>query len=120
MRDTALHRAGTFPRADVVAEALHAVEGQTFCPYKGLAFYYDVGDAHGAAWSYRAPFQEMARVADLMSFEPHKATITIDGEKLDPARGQNVVAHGPDPNLSVDEIGGIEFVELATSAQRRA
>src|SRR5262249_37883419 len=33
------------PRADVVAEALQAVEGQTFCPYKGLASYYDIGGA---------------------------------------------------------------------------
>jgi hypothetical protein len=31
-------------RADVVSEALHPAEGQTFCPYKGLASYYDIGD----------------------------------------------------------------------------
>jgi uncharacterized protein (DUF427 family) len=35
----------TVPRADVVDDALHPVEGQTFCPYKGLASSYDVGDA---------------------------------------------------------------------------
>jgi len=28
------------PRADIDGDALHAVEGQTFCPYKGLASYY--------------------------------------------------------------------------------
>ena len=47
--------------------------------YKGLACYYDIGDAQGAAWSYRAPFEEMIRIADLVSFEPDKATIAIDG-----------------------------------------
>jgi uncharacterized protein (DUF427 family) len=104
------------PRADVVAEALRPVEGQTFCPYKGVASYYDIGDTRNAAWSYRASFQEMARIADLVSFEPDKVTITIDGEKLDPAPGQTVVAHGPDRNLSVDEIGGVQLVEPATSA----
>jgi uncharacterized protein (DUF427 family) len=39
------------PRADIDRSALTAVEGQTFCPHKGLASYYDVGDAHRAAWS---------------------------------------------------------------------
>jgi uncharacterized protein (DUF427 family) len=97
------------PRGDVVAEALNGVEGQTFCPYKGLASYYDVGDAPAAAWSYRAPFEEVARIGDLVSFYPEKLEITIDGEKLEAAPGQNVIAHGPDRNLSVDEVGGIQL-----------
>jgi uncharacterized protein (DUF427 family) len=99
------------PRGDVAEEALHAVEGQTFCPYKGLASYYDVGDASQAGWSYRSPFEEVARIADLVSFYPEKLAITIDGEKLEAAPGQNVIAHGPDRNLSVDEVGGIQLVE---------
>jgi uncharacterized protein (DUF427 family) len=105
------------PRADVAAEALRAVEGQTFRPYKGLASYYDIGDIRNAAWSYRAPFEEVARVADFVSFYPEKVTITIDGEKLEPAPGQNVISHGPDRNLSVDEIGGIQLVEDAAAAE---
>jgi uncharacterized protein (DUF427 family) len=105
------------PRGDVAAEALHPVEGQTFCPYKGLASYYDVGEARNAAWSYRAPFEEVARIAELVSFYPEKLTITIDGEKLEPATGQNVLAHGPDRNLSVDEVGGIQLVEDAAPAE---
>jgi uncharacterized protein (DUF427 family) len=52
-------------RADIEQDALREAGGQTFCPYKGLASYYDVGEA--------------------------------------PVRGQDVVAHGPDRNLSVDE-----------------
>jgi uncharacterized protein (DUF427 family) len=99
------------PRTDIAAEALHAVKGQTFCPYKGLASYYDIGEARNAAWSYRAPFDDVARIADLVSFYPKKVAITIDGEKLEEARGQNVIAHGLDRNLSVDEIGGIQLAE---------
>jgi uncharacterized protein (DUF427 family) len=107
------------PRADVVAEALHPVDAQTFCPYKGVASYYDIGGARSAAWSYRAPFDDMARIADLVSFEPGKVTVTIDGERLEPAPGQTVVAHGPDRDLSVDEVGGVRLVERAapTGAQ---
>jgi uncharacterized protein (DUF427 family) len=105
------------PRTDIAAEALHAVEGQTFCPYKGLASYYDIGDARNAAWSYRAPFEEVARIAGLVSFYPKKVTITIDGERLEEAPGQNVISHGPDRNLSVDEIGGIQLVEDVAAAE---
>jgi uncharacterized protein (DUF427 family) len=62
------------PRADIVADAS----------------YYDVGDAGKAAWSYRTPFKEVDRIADLISFYPEKVTITIDGEKLEPVAGQTV------------------------------
>lgn len=105
------------PRTYVAVDALHAVEGQTFCPYKGLASYYDIGDTRNAAWSYRAPFDEVARIADLVSFYPEKLTITIDGEKLEPAPGQSVIPHGADRNLSVDEIGGIRLEEDAAPAE---
>jgi PAS domain S-box-containing protein len=101
------------PRADIVAHALEPAEVRTFCPYKGIASYYNVGDARNAAWSYRAPFEEMDRITELVSFYPEKLTITIDGEKLEPVSGQNVVPHGPDRNLSVDEVGGIQLVEDA-------
>jgi len=102
------------PRDDVVADALHPVAAQTFCPYKGIASYYDIGDARGGAWSYRAPFEEMGRIADLVSFEPDKVTVTLDGERLELAPGQTVLPHGPDRNLSVDELGGVQPLEPAT------
>jgi uncharacterized protein (DUF427 family) len=102
---------------DIVADALELVAGQTFCPYKGLASYYDIGDIKNAAWSYRAPFEEVERIADLVSFYPEKVTITIDDEKLEAIPGQNVLAHGPDRNLSVDEIGGIQLVVDQVAAE---
>jgi uncharacterized protein (DUF427 family) len=105
------------PRADIEADALEPVEGQTFCPYKGVASYYNVGDTPTSAWSYRAPFEEVERIVDLVSFYPEKLTVTIDGEKLEAAPGQNVLPHGPDRNLSVDEVGGIELVDEPVSSE---
>jgi hypothetical protein len=64
-----------------------------------------------------APFEEVTRIADLVSFYPEKVTITIDGEKLEPVPGQTVVGHGPDRNLSVDEIGGIQLVDDPVSTE---
>ena len=107
-----LYESGFAPRWYVVRDDLDAtvlkpVEGRTFCPYKGLASYYDVGGAQRAAWSYRSPFKEVERIADLVSFEPDRVTVVLDGERLALAPGQTVVAHGPDRDLTVDEAGGI-------------
>jgi hypothetical protein len=55
--------------------------------------------------------EAMTRIGDLVSFEPDEVEITIDGRKLEPVPGQTVVEHGPDRNLSVDEIGGIRLTE---------
>jgi uncharacterized protein (DUF427 family) len=103
------------PRADVVAEALTAVELQTFCPYKGIASYYDIDGIRQAAWSYRAPFDEMAAIGDLVSFEPDKVEVTLDDARLELEPGQNVTSHGIDRNLSIDEAGALQSVVAAAS-----
>jgi uncharacterized protein (DUF427 family) len=102
------------PRADVVAEALTRVDLQTFCPYKGIASYYDIDGIRHAAWSYRAPFDEMAAIGDLVSFEPDKIAVTLDDERLELEPGQNVTAHGIDRNLSIDEAGALVSVAAAS------
>jgi uncharacterized protein (DUF427 family) len=63
-------------------------ETQTFCPYKGVCSYYDIGDAQRAASSYPEPYTEVARVSDLVSFEPDKVTVELDDRQLhlEPAR----------------------------------
>jgi uncharacterized protein (DUF427 family) len=91
------------PRADVDAAALVAVDRQTFCPYKGLCSYYDIGAAHQAGWFYGKPYREVEQIGDFISFEPDKVKVTIDGQPLLSARGQHVVAHGPDRALTPDE-----------------
>jgi uncharacterized protein (DUF427 family) len=46
-----------------------------------------------AAWSYRAPFEEVTRIAELVSFYPAKVTVAIDRKRLEEAPPQNVIAH---------------------------
>ena len=92
------------PREDVEQSALTAVPRQTFCPYKGLCSYFDVGDAGRGAWSYPEANTEVGRISDLVSFEPDKVTVTIDGVVQELAPGQHVVPHGPDRGLTPEEV----------------
>jgi len=91
------------PRADVDASALTPAKGQTFCPYKGLCSYYDIADARKAAWSYEDAWPEVRRIAGLVSFEPDKIEVHLDGTRLRLEPGQTVIPHGIDRNLTLDE-----------------
>ena len=108
-RPLALYESGFAPRwyvlcADVDESALTPVEGQTFCPYKGLASYYDIGDAHRAAWSYEDAWPEVRRISGLISFEPDKIEVYLDGTRLRLEPGQTVIPHGPDRDLTANEL----------------
>lgn len=92
------------PRDDVDEPALEAVAGQTFCPYKGLASYYDIGDRKRAAWCYVNAWPEVQRVSNLVSFEPDKIDVYLDGNQLHLEPGQTVVSHGIDRGLDPGEI----------------
>lgn len=92
------------PRTDVDESAVTPVDGQTFCPYKGLASYYDIGEHKRAVWSYRDAWPEVSRISDLVSFEPDKIDVFLDGMKLALEPGQTVVPHGIDRGLDVDEV----------------
>jgi len=108
-RPLVLYESGFAPRwyiarADVDESALTPVEKhQTFCPYKGLCSYYDIGDARRAAWSYRQAYPEVGRISDLVSFEPDIVSVQLDGAQLRLEPGQTVIPHGPDRGLTVDE-----------------
>jgi uncharacterized protein (DUF427 family) len=91
------------PRTDIDENALVDVDGQTFCPYKGLATYYDVGDRARAAWSYREAWPEAHRVADMVSFAPERIDVYLDGSKVEPEPGQTVISHGTDRGLDAYE-----------------
>jgi uncharacterized protein (DUF427 family) len=93
------------PRRDIADGLLTPVQRETFCPFKGICSYYDVGDAHQAAWAYLQPFREVNRIDGYLSFEPDKLEVTIDGQRLEPEPGQHVVSHGPDRSLTTDEAG---------------
>lgn len=92
------------PREDVNAFALKLVETQTFCPYKGICSYYDIGGRKRAAWSYLNAWQEVARVANLVSFEPDKIDVYLDGKQLELEPGQTVIPHGVDRGLDTEEV----------------
>ncbi|MFD3376650.1 MULTISPECIES: DUF427 domain-containing protein [unclassified Streptomyces] len=96
------------PRADVDASALTPVEGQTFCPYKGLAGYYDVAGIHRAAWSYEDAWTEVGRISGLVSFEPDEVEVYLDGVRLRLEPGQTVVPHGVDRNLTLEETNTVK------------
>jgi uncharacterized protein (DUF427 family) len=91
------------PRADVDESALTPVERQTFCPYKGLCSYYNIGDAQLAVWSYPQAYPEVGRVSNFLSFEPDIVWVQIDGKQLHLEPGQTVIPHGPDRELTVAE-----------------
>ncbi len=92
------------PRADLDETALTLAQGQTFCPYKGLCSYYDIAGARRAAWSYEDAWTEVRRISGLMSFEPDKVQVHLDGVLMRLQPGQSVIPHGPDRDLSTDEI----------------
>jgi uncharacterized protein (DUF427 family) len=92
------------PRDDVDSSALTLVAEQTFCPYKGLASYYDIGRRKRAAWSYLEAWPEVSRVSGFVSFEPDIVDVCLDGRKLALEPGQAVVSHGIDRGLDPDEI----------------
>lgn len=92
------------PREDVDETALTAVDGQTFCPYKGLASYYDIGEHTRAAWSYLEAWPEVGKVSGFVSFEPDRIEVELDGKRQALAPGQTVVPHGVDRGLDPEEI----------------
>jgi len=107
-RPVVLYESGFAPRwyvarADVDESALIPLEHQTFCPYKGLCSYYDIGDARLAAWSYRDAYPEVGRISGLVSFEPDMVSVQLDGTQLRLEPGQTVIDHGPDRDLTVSE-----------------
>lgn len=108
-RPVVLHESGFaprwyVPRQDIDEKALIPVEGQTFCPYKGLASYYDIGDHRRAAWSYTRAWPEVARVSNFVSFEPDDIEVFLDNKKLALEPGQTVMEHGIDRGLDPEEI----------------
>jgi uncharacterized protein (DUF427 family) len=105
-RPMVLYESGFAPRwyvlrADIDESELTPVEHRTFCPYKGLCSYYDIGDARLGAWSYREAYAQVGRISDLVSFEPDSISVQLDGTQLRLEPGQTVIPHGPDRDLDV-------------------
>jgi uncharacterized protein (DUF427 family) len=108
-RPLVLYESGFAPRwyvlrADINEPALVSVEHRTFCPYKGICSYYNIGDASLAAWSYPDAYPEVNRISNLVSFEPDAVSVHLDGKPLRLEPGQTVIPHGPDRDLTVNEV----------------
>jgi uncharacterized protein (DUF427 family) len=62
------------PREDVDMGLLHRTEQATYCPYKGDCAYYSIpsggAKAVNAAWTYEAPYPDVAAIRDCIAFYP--------------------------------------------------
>ena len=94
------------PRADIADGWLTPVELTTFCPYKGICRYYDVGDVRLGAWTYLQPFREVELIRGYVSFEPDKLEVSIDGRRLEPEPSKQPRFDEPERNLASDEAEG--------------
>lgn len=80
------------PPADVLMSALHAVDGTSFCEWKGCARYFDVvvgGQLLAkAAWSYPAPTANFEMLRDHLAFYAASFdTCLVGGEQVTPQPG---------------------------------
>jgi uncharacterized protein (DUF427 family) len=74
-----------FPRRDVRMNLLEPTDRASYCPFKGKASYWSVSGAAGAAasdkereniaWSYQAPYDEMAALQGYIAFYADRVRI---------------------------------------------
>ena len=93
------------PREDVDEAALTPVEGQTFCPYKGLCSYYDIGDARGPRGRTRTLRPRSADLRDGL-LRAGQGRGRARRRRLRQEPGQTVISHGIDRDLTVEELSG--------------
>jgi uncharacterized protein (DUF427 family) len=71
------------PKVDVRMERLIGTDHVTHCPYKGETVYWSINTGNevleNAAWSYPYPLPESIRIVGLVSFEPSKVDVIVDG-----------------------------------------
>ena len=64
------------PRRDVAFDVLEASETTTYCPYKGEARHFDLGEGDhrlsDVCWSYEAPHWAVAEIEDHIAFDPER------------------------------------------------
>ncbi len=70
----------------------------------GRQILYNIGDVRLAAWSYPDAYPGVGRITNLVSFEPDIISVHLDGTQLHLEPGQTVIPHGPDRDLTVDEV----------------
>lgn len=92
------------PRIDIEMDRLSKTEHHTHCPFKGDASYFDVDGSRNAAWSYEAPYDEMASIKEYIAFDESKgAAVRVTADERD-AAGPNHV-RPPASNASPMGVG---------------
>jgi len=80
VRETNLEPVIYFPRDDVHFELAEATRHQTFCPFKGEASYWTFRHAgiteENLAWSYEAPFDQVAQLRNYVAFYPDRVELS--------------------------------------------
>jgi len=80
VRETNLEPVIYFPRNDVLFEFAEATPHQTFCPFKGEASYWtfrcDGLTEENLAWSYEAPFDQIAQLRNYVAFYPDRVELS--------------------------------------------
>jgi uncharacterized protein (DUF427 family) len=65
-----------FPRSDVRMDALTRTTHTSWCPYKGEASYFSIGNSEerteNAIWSYETPFEAVEAIRERLAFYPNK------------------------------------------------
>ena len=57
-----------FPRDDVRMDLLTVSETTTYCPFKGHAVYFSLGERRDIAWSYEEPIEGVRAIAGRVAF----------------------------------------------------
>jgi uncharacterized protein (DUF427 family) len=103
-----------FPQADIRMDLLTPTPHQTFCPYKGDASYWSVavGDktAENAAWSYRAPFEEVAAIRDFVAFYWNRMDAWYEED-------DEIFVHPRDPYKRVDVVNASRPVRVVLGGE---
>jgi uncharacterized protein (DUF427 family) len=75
------------PREDVRAD-LRPSASTSYCPYKGRASWWSVGDHEDLGWSYEQPLPDVAPIAGLVAFWDERVDVFLDGERRGRAKGE--------------------------------
>jgi uncharacterized protein (DUF427 family) len=74
------------PREHVRAE-LRPSASTSYCPYKGRASWWSVGEHEDLGWSYEHPLPDAVAIAGLVAFWDERVDVYLDGERRGRAEG---------------------------------
>src|SRR4051812_15224955 len=76
--ETSIHTRFYLPKEDVRGDLVPS-ERRSYCPYKGEASYWSLGDHRDIAWSYEQPLADGPPIAGLVAFWDERVDVVFDG-----------------------------------------